>query len=410
MIREKTESIAARPLWTTDFVLNLVVAHCVFVAYTAMSPIIPLYAEYRGATDIRLPLGVGDFAIVISQEIQLGIIVGSFGLIGLIVRPFTGRWVYTFGAKRIAVIGPIVLGAATLLHIIAFRAWMIIPARVLQGMGLALGPVTTSTIAANLAPDHRRGEGLSYMSNIISFSQVYSPPLAFAVYEMFGFTASFIYAGAVAFVGSAVAMGMSAERTRLPERQDDGDDKVPLINRRALFPMTVFLTYTLTTAPIYLFMPGIAEERGFGNPGLYFTAQSLTAMTVLLVSGRLSDKFGRGAMIIPGLLTVAAGMFLLATVEMRELFWLSGALGGLGFGMIQPSMQSWTVERVPAHERSTALATLQQAWDIGGSSIGAFAMGAIGAVTGGAATFAIAGAGSVMGATGYVLGQIKRTR
>ena len=267
MIRDKIESRAAPSLWSLDFILNLIVAHCVFVAYTAMSPIIPLYAEHRGAADIRLPIGVGDFALVISQEIQLGIIVGSFGLIGLIVRPFTGRWVYTFGAKRIAVIGPIVLGMATLLHIFAVRAWLIIPARVAQGIGLALGPVTTSTIAANLAPDHRRGEALSYMSNVISFSMVYSPPLAFFIYEMFGFSASFIYAGAIAFVGSAVAMRLSASRVSLPERQDAGDDKVPLINRRALFPMIVFLTYTFTTAPVYLFMPGIAEERGFGNPG-----------------------------------------------------------------------------------------------------------------------------------------------
>ena len=410
MIRDKIESRAAPSLWSLDFILNLIVAHCVFVAYTAMSPIIPLYAEHRGAADIRLPIGVGDFALVISQEIQLGIIVGSFGLIGLIVRPYTGRWVYTFGAKRIAVIGPIVLGMATLLHIFAVRAWLIIPARVAQGIGLALGPVTTSTIAANLAPDHRRGEALSYMSNVISFSMVYSPPLAFLIYEMFGFSASFIYAGAVAFVGSAVAMRMSAERTRLPERQDAGDDNVPLINRRALFPMIVFLTYTFTTAPVYLFMPGIAEERGFGNPGLYFTAQSLTSMATLLISGRLSDRFGRGSMIVPGLLIVAAGMFLLATADVKSLFWLSGALAGLGFGMIQPSMQSWTVERVPPHERSTALATLQQAWDIGGSSIGAFTMGAVGAITGAAATFTIAGAGSILGATGFVAGQFRRGR
>ena len=409
-IAENDRQSAARALWSRDFVLNLIVAHCVFVAYTAMSPIIPLYAEHRGAADIRLPIGLGDFAPVISQEIQLGIIVGSFGLIGLIVRPFTGRWVYTFGAKRIAVIGPIVLGMATILHVFAVRAWLIIPARVFQGIGLALGPVTTSTIAANLAPDRRRAEALSYMSNIISFSMVYSPPLAFWVYQMWGFSASFIYAGAVAFVGSAVAMFLSEERVRIPERQDGGDGKVPLINKRALFPMTVFLTYTFTTAPVYLFMPGIAEERGFGNPGLYFTAQSITSMVTLLVSGRLSDRLGRGSMIVPGLLTVAAGMFLLATAEMRWLFWLSGSLSGLGFGMIQPSMQSWTVERVPAHERSSAMATLQQAWDIGGSSIGAFTVGAIGAITGAAATFAIAGSGAVLGATGFVAGHIRRER
>ena len=65
--------------------------------------------------------------------------------------------------------------------------------------------------------------------------------------------------------------------------------------------------------------------------------------------------------------------------------------------MIQPAMQSLIVDRVPPRERSSALATLQSGWDIGGSG-GAFAFGPLGAVTGAAATFAIAGAGTVIGA------------
>ena len=82
---------------------------------------------------------------------------------------------------------------------------------------------------------------------------------------------------------------------------------------------------------------------------------------------------------------------------------------GLGFGMIQPAMQSLTVDRVPARERSSALATLQQGWDIGGSG-GAFALGPLASVTGAAATFAIAGSGTLLGAVGFVAGSVKAAR
>ena len=109
---------------------------------------------------------------------------------------------------------------------------------------------------------------------------------------------------------------------------------------------------------------------------------------------------------MPGLLVVGAGMFILATAEIRLLFMASGVLSGLGFGMLQPAMQSLIVDRVPPRERSSALATLQSGWDIGGSG-GAFAFGPIGAVTGAAATFAIAGAATIIGAAGYVAGSVR---
>ena len=378
-----------RRLWTLDFVLNLAIAHCQFAAYTAMFTLIPLYVLYRG----------GD-------EWQLGIVVGSFGIVGLMVRPFAGRWIYTIGAKWIAVAGTAVLGVATLLHIFAFDVWLIIPVRILQGVGLAMGPVATSTIVANLAPGHRRAEAMGYMGNSISAASLYSPALAFWILQLSGFTNAFLYSGLLGIAGAVFALGLSAARTNLPVQSGSPASKVPLINKRALFPTLIFLTYTITTAPVSTFLPQLADERGFGNPGLFHTMYSVTSMVSLAVAGTLSDRLGRGAMIVPGLLIVAVSMFILATAETRLLFMTAGVLSGLGFGMIQPSMQSLTVDRVPARERSSALATLQSAWDLGGSG-GAFAFGPIGAVAGAAATFAMAGAVTAVGAVGYIAGSLR---
>ena len=376
-------------LWTRDYLLNLLVAHCIFASYTAMFTLIPLYIIERGGADW-----------------QLGIIVGSFGIVGLVVRPFAGQWVYSLGAKRIAFAGTAVFGVATLLHIFAVDAWLIVPARVLQGVGLALCPVATSTIVANLAPGHRRAEAMGYMGNAISAASLYAPPVAYWVLQNYGFESAFIFAAAFSFVGCVAAVGMSAARINLPVQPGAQGGKVPLINRQALFPTLVFVTYTITTAPVSTFLPQLAEERNFGNPGLYFTMYSITSMISLAISGTISDRRGRGAVIVPGLLVVAAGMFILATAEIRLLFMASGVLSGLGFGMLQPAMQSLIVDRVPPRERSSALATLQSGWDIGGSG-GAFAFGPIGAVTGAAATFAIAGAATIIGAAGYVAGSVR---
>ena len=356
-----------------------------------MYTIIPLYVVERG----------GD-------EVQLGIVVGSFGVVGLLVRPLAGRWVYSVGAKQVAAAGSALFGLCTLLHITAFNVWLIIPARIMQGMGMAVVPVATATIVANLAPEHRRAEAMSYMGNSIGATGLYAPVVAFWLLKTHGFPSAFACASAAVLIGSLIALFLSAARTNLPA-PTRASGKLPLINRSALFPTMVFLTYTITSAPVGTFLPQLAESRGLGNPGLFFTMTAITSMASMAVSGPISDRVGRGSRNRAG----AYWLWLRACSSCPQhtsggCSWRAGVLNGLGFGMIQAAMQALTVGRVPARERSSALATLQSAWDLGGS--GAFVLGPLALVTGAAATFAIAGCGTVMGAVGFVVGSARSSR
>ena len=385
MRTQQTDTDTER-LWTFDLVLNLLTSHFLFSGYTAMLTIIPLYVLERGG-----------------EVWHTGLVVGAFGLISIPVRQLAGRWIANFGPKRVAVAGTAIFAVATLLHIFAFNVWLIIPARMVQGIGLAIGPVATASVIAVLAPSRRRAEGMSHNANAIAFANLYSPLLAFWLFSEFGSYAAFIYASCMALAGTVSALGLSSTRTAMPREPSasGGSEKAPLISRAAIFPTLIFLTYTTTTAPVGTFLPLIAEDRQLGNPGLYFTVNSIVQVFSLAGAGLIADRLGRGAVIVPGLLVVGAAMFVLMSATTQLMFILSGVLNGLGFGMIQPATQSLTVDRAPPNERSAALATLQQAWDVGGSG-GAFIVGPLGSVIGAASTFGIAGAGTVLGALGYV--------
>ena len=384
-LRTRQTETQTERLWTFDLVLNLLTSHFLFSGYTAMLTIIPLYVLERGG-----------------EVWQTGLVVGAFGLISIPVRQLAGRWIANFGPKRVAVAGTAIFAVATLLHIFAFNVWLIIPARMVQGIGLAIGPVATATVIAVLAPSRRRAEGMSYNANAIAFANLYSPLLAFWLFSEFGSYVAFIYASGMALAGTVSALGLSSTRTAMPrEPSASGSEKTPLISRAAIFPTLIFLTYTTTTAPVSTFLPLIAEDRQLGNPGLYFTVNSIVQVFSLAGSGLIADRLGRGSVIVPGLLVVGAAMFVLMAATSQLMFILSGVLNGLGFGMIQPATQSLTVDRAPPNERSAALATVQQAWDVGGSG-GAFIVGPLGSVIGAASTFGIAGAGTVLGALGYM--------
>lgn len=383
-----TQSRADAPstrLWTSDYVLGLLTAHFLFASYTSLFTMVPLYVLDRGGA-----------------AWQIGPVVGSFGIVALVVRPFAGKWVYLLGAKRVAIAGSAIFAVAGVLYIPAFDVWTMLPVRMLQGVGMAMTPVATVTIIANLAPVRRRAEGLSYHGNSVALSGLYSPVVGFWLISNHSFSSGFLYSAMCASVAAALAFRISSTGTSIPVSPDPAH-RAPLIAPSAIFPTAVFVGYTITVAPVATFLPLLAETRNLGNPGLYFSVNSLTTITVMLIAGRAADRLGRSALIIPGLLSAAAGMFVLMGAHHQAVFLSAAFLVGGGFGMIQPAMQSFTVDRAPPHERSSALATLQAGWDIGGSG-GAFILGPVGGILTAASTFGIAGAGTLIGAAGFVLG------
>jgi len=382
-------------LWTTDFVLTLLAGHFMFAGYTATLTIIPPYA---------IDLG-GDPAY------HLPIIIGAFGVVGLAIRPFGGQWIYTLGPKRVAVAGTIIVALGSISYIFALSPWWLMPMRMLQGVGLALGPVATSTMIANLAPHTRRGEAMAYMGNAINISFLYAPFIASFLYEYAGSHNAFLFSAVAASIATVTCLKISASRISFqqpaPSASASGrPSKPPLVARSALFPTLVFLTYTFTTAPTNTYLPLLAHEKNLGNPGLYYTVFSMVSMFAMAVAGPVADRFGRATVIVPGLVAVAVAMFILNGSFFQAMFLSGGFFAGLGFGMLQPGVQSFTVDRAPMRERSAAMATLQQAWDVGGS-FGAFVIGPVQGVIGTANTFGLTGIGALIGALGFIIGNAK---
>ena len=281
-------------LWTADFVLNLLTAHFMFAGYTAMLTVIPPYVLHLHGTTWHI-----------------GIIVGAFGIVGLLIRPVGGQWIYAFGPKRVAVAGTAIVALGSVAYIFALGPWWLVPMRMFQGVGLALGPVATSTIVANLAPANRRAEAMAYMGNAINASFLYSPFVASYILtyvgeNSYGFTYAFVFSAAAALLGTLFAARISARRIGFEQGQagaaatSASGDKPPLVSRAAMFPTLVFLTYTFTTAPINTFLPLLASQGNLGNPGLFYTVFSVTAMGAMAAAGPIADRLGRPTVIVPG--------------------------------------------------------------------------------------------------------------
>ena len=387
MASESSES-----LWSRDFVINLLVAHLLLAGFFSLFMVVPGFIDKLGG-----------------KEWEIGVIIATFGLAGVIFRPMAGKWILKSGPKRVIMFGILIFVGTTVLYIPLPSEWWIVPVRMAQGVGLAIAPVATSTVVANLAPESRRGEGMSYMGNSISIAQLYAPPIGFFIADSFSFSLAFIVASAVALVSFFVCLTMSDSRTRMPitpQNENEMSD-APFISRAAIFPTLIFLTYAFTMAPVSTFLPMLSDVRELGvNPGFYFTILSGMTMLTTLLSGRIADKFGRSAVIIPGLTLVSVAMFMLSGSFTSGMFFGAAFFHGVGYGLIYPGINSLVIDRVPANERGSAIGTLQQAWDIGASG-GNFIVGPIIGALGVGSAFVVVGAGAATGVVGFITGNRK---
>ena len=390
MTSESSES--SESLWSRDFVINLLVAHLLLAGFFSLFMVVPGFIDKLGG-----------------KEWEIGVIIATFGLAGVIFRPMAGKWILKSGPKRVIMFGILIFVGTTVLYIPLPSEWWIVPVRMAQGVGLAIAPVATSTVVANLAPESRRGEGMSYMGNSISIAQLYAPPIGFFIADSFSFSLAFIAASAVALASFFVCLTMSDSRTRMPitSQNENEMSDAPFISRAAIFPTLIFLTYAFTMAPVSTFLPMLSDVRELGvNPGFYFTILSGMTMLTTLLSGRIADKFGRSAVIIPGLTLVSVAMFMLSGSFTSGMFFGAAFFHGVGYGLIYPGINSLVIDRVPANERGSAIGTLQQAWDIGASG-GNFIVGPIIGALGVGSAFVVVGAGAATGVVGFITGNRK---
>jgi predicted MFS family arabinose efflux permease len=118
------------------------------------------------------------------------------------------------------------------------------------------------------------------------------------------------------------------------------------------------------------FVPVYALRTGIENPGLYFLVFALAMIVAQTFGGRASDRFGRTAVIVPGLALLAVGVAMLPVLNGWSILG-SALVVGFGQGAAQPALFAMAVDRVRADERGAAVGTIGTFLEmgIGGGSI-----------------------------------------
>ncbi len=345
-----------------------------FGAFYLFMPVLPLFVE-----------GLGGMAT------QIGLAVGIFTLLSVVVRPHSGKLGDLYGLKRFMMLGAGLFALFFLGYFWITDLTVLYVLRVLHGVAHGIFLAAVFAYVGSLAPQNRRGEvmGVFGVANVVAMAMF--PAIGTYMVQTLGGFDELFWAAAVMDCVAMLAV-LTVEERRLGARATQGVELMSVMRLRPVW--LAFVTYTAGATAygaIVTFLPVYAVDIGIAEFGQFFVVYAAFTLISRLVAGRLSDKFGRYAVIVPFLGMVGVSMVLFAMMSSLTMLWVSAALFGLGFGAFMPALNAYIIDETSPAERSSALAIFSSAMDVG-ITAGAVVLGIISEVTGYAFMYGISAA------------------
>lgn len=358
-------------IFSRNFILLTLVAGGSFATFQFSMTVIPLYT-----------LSIG------GKTWDIGLIAGIIALSSTGARLLAGILVDRIGRKPVLYIGAGALIVSTLLYHVAQIIPTLLLVRLIHGIGFGAVHLTSTVLITDITPKERWGEGQGYFTGLTILSLAVAPPLGFILYENAGFSWVFIVTTLIALSALVLALFIP-ETAKGIARHPSETARRPLVERGAFLPSSIVALTTWGHGAIVAFLPLFTTERHILNPGLYFTSMSVMGIVCRGIIGKMSDRYGRGVVLVPGLLTSMSGLVVLHFATNTPLVMVAGMLFGLGFSSVQPVILAITAERVPAERRGTAMGMVSASNDLG-ITAGSFLAGPIITQTGFSLVFFIA--------------------
>jgi MFS family permease len=337
---------SAPPLFTRPFVFICLATGCFYLSFYLILPVMPLYVASLGGTPT-----------------ELGLIIGNFAAMAMLLRPPAGWLIDTRGPHPILLIGMAIFLLASLGYIAARSVQPILALRLFHGVGMGLFPTAATVVIAELAPPARRGEAMGWFGIANGAGLLIGPTVGPPIANLLGFSGLFLAAAGVAGVGllGILLVGLPAK-----PRRDIRFPRLPdLFSRAALLPSAILFFLFVPYGLVVAFIPIMAQSRGLANPGFFYTAFGTAMLLVRAKAGQVSDRRGRAAVILPGMAVTAVSMIILAAASGPAGVLVGAALFGLGFGSVQPALMALAADRAGPAERGKAMGTLYFAWELG---------------------------------------------
>ena len=353
-------------LWTLNFITLIATNGLLFAGFHFLLPTLPVYVAGLGASGT-----------------EIGLIVGIFGFSAIFIRLFTDTGVRALGKKKCLYLGLILSLLSTIGYFTLTSVTGLLTARIIHGFGFGLSTTFAAALAADVIPATRRGEGIGYFGLGSTAAMAMAPALGIMLLTDFSASALFFTSAVITFVAVITAhlCHTTEVQTELPAPAVHSSICNRLYEHGTGIPAVLTIFFGAAYGSVNTYIAMMAAEANIPSSGLFFLVGTLFIFISRPFGGRLLDRFGAFAVVIPGAFFYLIALGIILTANNLTMLLTASAFYGLGAGLLLPALMTWMLNVVLPDRRSSASATFYNMLDIG-TSTGILVLGGVGGVIG----------------------------
>jgi MFS family permease len=371
-------------------VWSLIGANAVIaLGYGVVAPVLPQLARHFGVS-----ISAATFVIT------------AFAVMRLLAAPPTGFLVQRLGERRIYLSGLLIVALSTAACAFASTYWQLLLFRSLGGIGSTMFFVSALGLMIRMSPHDARGRVSGMFSGAFLVGSVAGPVVG-SLTAGLGLSAPFVIYGVLLLAAAAIVL-VSLRHSALadPAPSDELAVTVRVALRHRAYRSALLSNFAtgwslfgLRFALVPLFVAEVLAHSA-GVAGLALAAFAVGNVSVVIYSGRLSDRIGRRPLLIAGLAASGVTTAVLGLAHSLPVFLVLAVLAGAASGLYSSPQQAAVADIIGKARGGTAIATFQMMSDFG-SIVGSFGVGLLAQQLSFAWAFGISGAILLVAAIGW---------
>jgi MFS family permease len=305
-----------------------------------------------------------------------GLIISLFTVTAMLSRPFSGKLADKIGRVPVVMAGSIVCFICSLLYPLLTTVSAFLLLRLVHGFSTGFTPTGQSAYLSDIIPSERRGEAMGFLGTAGSLGMAGGPAIGGLLANVFDIDAVFYCSSALALTSLLIVSNV--KETLLEKHKFSIGllkiHKHDLFEPKVLVPCLVMVLCAYPYGAAFTLLPDFGGFVGIENKGLLFTYVTIASLTVRLIGGKASDRYGRKQVLFFSSALMAVAMLTIAFAQHKLQLIIGVSLYGFAQGATSPTLLAWATDLSDKYFKGRALASLYIFMELG-IGIGAFASG-----------------------------------
>ena len=352
LVMRQGENIEKRPKLFADNYLKVWVANfMMYFSFYFVTPLLPLYLR----------------DVYHADKAMIGIVLSGYSIAALVIRFFSGYIVDRFSRKKVLLIGYSSFALFFLGYYMTGSIILFAVVRTLHGAPFGLTSVSSNTVAIDVLPSERRGEGIGYWGLSNNFAMAVGPSLSLLLYSRFNdynllFTVSLLFALSGLLINTFVKC-----EYRLPvmDKKKMSLDRFLLVKgwSQGICIALIAMSYGVLSTYIAIYSKDVLNITT--GTGTFFMLFAFGLILSRFVGVRSLSKGYAVRNATYGVVVVAIGYLMFALWRDLYGYYVSAIVIGFGQASMYPAVQTMFLNMTTNDKRGTANATILTSWDLG---------------------------------------------